>query len=130
MANSNTVQTLLDGHRNVIIQVVGVLDTSNQALTTILDASTLDPAPTDLRIDKITYSISGQLGVQLLWDATADVVAAHLFGYGHVKYKCCGGLTNNAGTGKNGDLLMQTTGWASGVQGYTLLIELVKNGVQ
>lgn len=130
MANVNTQQILVDGHRNVVVQCVGVLDTSNLASTIVVDASALDPIPTDLRIDKITYSISGQLTVQLLWDATADVVAAALTGYGHMKYKCVGGLTNNAGAGKTGGLLLLTTGWASGTQSYTVLIELVKNGVQ
>jgi len=42
MANSFTTQILEEGPRNVVMKLVGVLDTSNQSLTTAVDLSTLN----------------------------------------------------------------------------------------
>lgn len=129
MANVHTEQILLDGDRNVFVKCVGVLDTSNQALIDIVLPASLVPVPTLLRIDEIEYSITDQLSVQILWKATTDVVAVVLAGRGELCAKKQGGLINNAGVGVNGIIRLQTTGWASGTQTYTLLLKLVKQGV-
>lgn len=125
MANATNIQTLLDGERNLVVKVVGILDTSNDAQT-VVDVSALVPAALRVRIDKVTYSISSQLAVNLLWDANTDVPIVSLSGFGHIKAKHSGGLTNNGGTGVTGDVKLTTTGWTSGIQTYTLLIEMVK----
>lgn len=129
MANVFTVQTLQDGPRNVILNVEGVLDTSNLAVTDVVDPTTLNPVATALRIDQVDYSITDQLGVQLLWDATADVTALALAGRGNNTYQKEGGLQNNAGAGKTGKIQIVTTGWASGTQTFSLKLWLVKQGV-
>lgn len=130
MANSFTVQTLLNGPRNVILNAVAVLDTSDLAVTDLATlAGFTGPVPLDWRIDSIQFSTSTQLTVQLLWDATADVVAATMYLAGRFDYVGQQALTNNAGAGKTGTLQVRTTGWASGIQSFTLLIHLVKMGV-
>lgn len=129
MANVTTTQTLQDGDRNVVIHCVGVLDTSNLAATSVATLAGLTPIPTDLRIDRVQYSISGQLSVLVLWDATADVTALALTGQGEVDFNCCGGLTNNAGAGKTGAIQLSTVGWTSGSQSYSVTLHLVKMGV-
>lgn len=133
MANSFTTQVLHEGARNVVIKLVGVLDTSDLGLSTAVDVSTLTcngtrPAPTQVRIDTLEYDMSDQISVQLLWDATADVVAAALAGRGEYYGKRFSGLQNNAGAGKTGNILIKTTGWAAGVQTFTLVLEMVKQG--
>lgn len=133
MANSFTTQILEEGARNVVIKLVGVLDTSDLALTTAVDVSTLTcnstrPAPTQVRIDTLEYDMSDQISVQLLWDATTDVVAVALAGRGEYYGKKFSGLQNNAGAGKTGNILIKTTGWAAGVQTFTLVLEMVKQG--
>lgn len=133
MANSFTTQILHEGARNVVIKLVGILDTSDLALTTAVDVSTLTcdgtrGAPSQVRIDTLEYDVSDQLNVQLLWDATTDVVAAALAGRGENYGKKFSGLQNNAGTGKTGDILIRTTGWAAGVQTFTIVLEMVKQG--
>jgi len=133
MANSFTTQILEEGPRNVVMKLVGVLDTSNQSLTTAVDLSTLNqggygPTPTAVRIDSTDYSISDQLNVQLYWDATTDVVALALVGREDMNFKSFGGITNNSGAGKTGNLLVQTTGYASGTQTYTIVLQMVKQG--
>ena len=134
MANSFTQQLIVDGARNAVIKLSGVLDTSDLALTTAVDVSTLTQggtfaAPSQVRIDHIDYSISDQLEVQLFWDATADVEILPLAGRGRMSFWNFGGLQNNASTGKTGDILIKTTGWASGTQIFSVILELVKQGV-
>lgn len=129
MANAVTVQIEEEGYRNVIVKLTGVLDTSNEALATKVDVSALTPPCTLVRIDHIDYSISDQLEVQLWWDADTDVIILPLAGRGKMDFWHNGGLQNNAGTGVTGDILLVTTGWASGVQVYTIVLDLVKQGV-
>jgi hypothetical protein len=133
MANSFSIQILEEGPRNAVIKLVGVLDTSNQSLTTAVDLSTLNqggtgPTPTAVRIDMVDYSISDVLNVQFYWDATTDVIALALVGREDMNFKGFGGVTNNAGAGKTGNILVQTTGYTSGTQTYTIVLQLVKQG--
>jgi len=133
MANSVTFQTLEEGPRNIIVKVAGVLDTSDYALNTFISAASsnqggLGPVPTQIRIDHIDYSISDQLEVQLWWGATTNVIIMPLAGRGRMSFWNFGGLVNNAGTGKTGDILIKTTGWTSGVQVFSVILECVKQG--
>ena len=126
MANTVTTQTLLDGPRNLVILLTGVLDTSDEARTIKVDVSTLDPAPTKVWVDTIRHLISPGLVVVLDWDATTDVRFAALTGYDEVEACKFGGLTNNAGAGVTGDIYLTTLGWASGTLAYTIILEMTK----
>ena len=126
MANAVTSQTLLDGPRNLVILLTGVLDTSNEARTIKVDVSSYDPAPTKVRVDKIQYSIAGALQVLLDWDATTDVTFAVLSGQGELEACKFGGLQNNAGAGVTGDIYLTTLGYSAGTVSYTLLLEMTK----
>lgn len=133
MANSFTTQILEEGPRNVSVKLVGVLDTSDLALTTALAMSSINQGgsgrtPEQVRIDHIEYVIGSQLTVQLLWDATTDVVAVPLVGSGLSYVRELGGLTNNAGAGKTGTINIKTTGWTSGTQTFLIILRLVKQG--
>ena len=133
MTNSVTFQTLEEGQRNIIVKAAGVLDASDYALNTFISASFsnqggLGATPTQLRIDHIDYSISDQIEVQLWWDATTDVIIMPLAGRGRMSFWNFGGLINNAGAGKTGDILIKTTGWTSGTQVFSIVLECVKQG--
>jgi hypothetical protein len=133
MANSFTTQILEEGQRNAIVKLTAVLDTSDLAITTAIDVTTLNQAgigftPTQVRIDHIDYSISDQLEVQLLWGATTDVVILPLAGRGRLMFWNFGGLTNNSGAGKTGNIKVKTTGWTSGTQVFSVVLEMVKQG--
>lgn len=133
MANSFTTQILEEGPRNVVMKFVGILDTSNLASTLAVDVSTLNcggtlPTPTQVRIDSLEYDVSDQLIVQLLWDATVDVPIVAMPGRGEYQSRQYGGLTNNANSGKTGDINILTTGYVSGTQAFTLILEMVKQG--
>ena len=133
MTNSVTTQILEEGPRNVIVKIAGVLDTSDYSLNTAIDISTLNqggigPTPTQLRIDHIDYSISDQIEVQLWWDATTDVIILPIAGRGRMTFWNFGGLTNNAGAGKTGNINIKTTGYSSGTQVFSVILEMVKQG--
>lgn len=129
MANSVTIQTIVDGAANTIVKITGVLDTSNLTSTTVLDPATLVPVPTQVRIDHVDYSISDQLELRLQWDATTPVDIMPLAGRGRMSFWNFGGLQNNAGAGKTGKILLSTVGYASGTQVFSLILELRKQGV-
>lgn len=126
MANTVTTQTLLDGPRNLVILLTGVLDTSNEARTIKVDVSSYDPVPTKVRVDKIQYSIAGALQVLLDWDATTDVTFVVLSGQGEIEACKFGGLQNNAGAGVTGDIYLTTLGYSAGTVSYTVLLEMTK----
>jgi len=131
MANAYATQIIVDGPRNAIVKITGILDTSNQAQTLAIDLTTLTQGSTQLKpnaacIHHIDYSITDQLEVQLSWDATTQVVIMPLAGRGRMSFKDFGGLQNNAGAGKTGNINILTTGWTSGIQVFTVVLELVK----
>jgi len=133
MANSFTTQILEEGPRNVAVKLVGVLDTSNLSSTAALAMSSINqggygPTPTAVKIEHIEYQIGSPLSVQLLWNATADVVAVALVGSGFSNLKKLGGLTNNAGSGKTGTINILTTGYSSGTAVFTIILRLTKQG--
>lgn len=130
MANVVTIQTIEEGPRNAIIKLTGVLDTSDEALNNKVIVLNLNPIATQVRIDHIDYSISGALEAQLYWDATTPQIILPLAGRGKMSFWNFGGLQNNAGAGKTGNIALLTTGWSVGVQTYSIILELVKQGVQ
>ena len=135
MANSVQIQTLVDSERNLVVKLVGLLDTSNVSLTTLIDpalvaavnASGLNSQqPTKVAIKKVTYDVEDGLAVNLYWDATADVPIWRFVGRGFVMGEHIGFLQNNAGAGVTGKVLYDTDGYSSGSLSFSLLIECIK----
>lgn len=134
MANSVTTQIILDGARNVVVKFEGVLDTSDYALTKIIDITTLsalggrpNQSATKLAIDKITYNVEDGLSVNLFWEgASVDTRIEELTGRGCMKYFHFGGLPNNAAS-PTGSIKASTQGWA-GTLSFSVIIEMHKQG--
>ena len=135
MANSVQIQTLVDSERNLVVKLVGLLDTSNVSLATLIDpalvaavnASGLNSQqPTKVAIKKVTYDVEDGLAVNLYWDATADVPIWRFVGRGFVMAEHIGFLQNNAGAGVTGKVLYDTDGYSSGSLSFSLLIECIK----
>ena len=69
--------------------------------------------------------------VDLLWNASSNVLCktlganGALSSQGYMDFRDFGGITNNAGSGVNGDLLLTTTGHGSGDH-YTIILKLSK----
>ena len=124
MANTISTQVLVDGLKNLVLKVNIVGDGSgDESGTLLIDASAYNA-------DQLTlmhlHGLLNNFTADLLWDATADVRILHVPDYDVDKnFKHFGGLTNNAGAGKTGDILLSTTGLGNGEVG-TLILELQK----
>lgn len=135
MANVTSIQILEDGDRNVVAKLTGKLDTSNVSLTTLLDpatlasvnASTLNPQKaTSLAIETVTFDIQDGLIVGLYWDADVDVPIWYFTGRDKMNMEFTAFLQNNAGTGKTGKILYDTSGYTSGTLTFSLVIQCIK----
>lgn len=137
MANSVNTQVLLDGPRNVVVKVEGILDTSDLASTSIADPASyigMDNTGTrlalDLIVDRIQFSIEDGLECRLAWDASTPTRMVELSGRGTEKYERFGGLMNNSGAGRTGKIMLSTQGWAAPASplSFTLILTMKKQG--
>jgi len=126
MADVVATQTLIDGEENVVMAFTNVSDGTGESAALKVDVSALSGAPSEVRIDKIWFSTSG-MAIRILWDATADV-DAFLLGAdqtGELDFRCFGGINNNSGAGKTGDILFSTVGHSSG-DVYSVVLHMRK----
>lgn len=134
MANSVAIQTLADNRENVILKMVGYIDTADVGSTVLVDPATLNdmgPFPgqkaTALRIKRIEHNIEDTLAVRFYWDASVPLLIGEYAGrheYDAMKY---GGMQNNAGAGKTGKILYDTLGWAASAKlTFTIILHLGK----
>ena len=136
MANLTSIQILEDGPKHVVVKLEGVLDTSDVSSTTLVDPATLsviDPMggnitlASQLRIDKIMYSIEDGLSVNLFWDATSPVRIEELVGRGKMDYFKYQPLYNNSGAGKTGKITYTTEGFVPGSKlSFSVYLAMVK----
>ncbi len=127
MADTVTSTTILDGRREVIIQLTNESDGTGESAVTKVDVSALSPPATSLEIEGIWYSTQG-MSVELHWDATTDVLAWVLPAdqTDCLDFAYFGGIQNNAGAGVTGDLNLTTVGHTSG-DTYNIVLKLKKN---
>lgn len=130
MADAVTTQILQNGPRNAVIKFTDVSDGSGESAVLKVDVSTLSGidgiAPSEVRIVGIDYSLTG-MQVQILWDADTDILAWELTpdADNHIDFDQFGGLKNNSGTGKTGDVRFTTVGASSG-DSYSIILRMVK----
>ena len=131
MADAVASQTLQDGDKSVVMKFTNISDGSGEAAVKKVDVSALQTqsgsgaACTGVTIQCVWYECNG-MSVDLLWDASTDVLAWTLSGYGYFDFRSAGPLINNAGSGKTGDVMFTTTGHASGDR-YTVMLKLSKS---
>ena len=131
MADAVTSQTIIDGERNCVMKFTNVSDGTGESAVAKVDVSALASnaagvACSEVRVLRISHAIVG-MSVQLFLDATSNVLLVELAesSNGHMDFKDFGGLPNNAGSGKNGDILFTTKGHSSG-DTYSITLEMVK----
>ena len=131
MADTVTSQTILDGERNCVMKFTNVSDGTGESAVAKVDVSALaaNAAGTgcsEVRVMRISHAIVG-MSVQLFFNASTNVLIAELAesSNGHMDFKEFGGIPNNAGSGKNGDILFTTKGHSSG-DTYSIVLEMVK----
>lgn len=131
MADAVTSQTIVDGGRTAVMKFTNVSDASGETDVVKVDVSALTSSNgkicTGVSITKLWFWTAG-MSVNVEWDATADVLIATLPAdrEGCYDFSCFGGIPNNAGAGKTGDILFTTTGATSG-DTYTVILEMTKN---
>ena len=131
MADAVTSQTLQDGDKSVVMKFTNISDGSGEAAVKKVDVSALQAqsgsgaACTGVAIQCVWYECSG-MAVDLLWDATTDVIAWTLSGYGYFDFRSAGPLTNNSASGKTGDIMFTTTGAGSGDR-YSIMLKMGKS---
>ena len=131
MADAVTSQTIIDGERNCVMKFTNVSDGTGESAVAKVDVSALTSnaagvACSEVRVMRVSHAIVG-MSVQLFLNATSNVLLMELAesSNGHMDFKDFGGLPNNAGSGKNGDILFTTKGHSSG-DTYSITLEMVK----
>jgi hypothetical protein len=131
MADAVTSQTLIDGERLAIMKFTNISDGTGETAVTKVDVSLLAKnaaglSCTAVSVQKIT-SVSHGMEVRMYWDASTDVP----FFLGTINTNYCndfsgfGGITNNAGAGKNGNIVFSTADQSAG-DTYTVVLEMLK----
>ena len=131
MADAVTTQTIIDGERNCVMKFTNVSDGTGESAVAKVDVSALASnaagvACSEVRVMRVSHAIVGMSG-QMFLDATSNVLLMELAesSNGHMDFKDFGGLPNNAGSGKTGDILFTTKGHSSG-DTYSIVLEMVK----
>jgi len=131
MADAVASQTLYDGERTAIMKFTDISDGTGENKVLKVDVSALNPnaagkACNGVTITKIHASTHG-MEVQIFWDATTDVLCWGVPQNSQYTWDWTqfGGLTNNAGAGKTGDVLFSTVDASAG-DFYTIVLEMVK----
>lgn len=124
MADAVATQTMLAGERKLVMKFTNISDGTGEAAVVKVDMSAISSVYSEVKIDKITYATVG-MSVRILWDATADVMAWEIPAdeSGEVDFCKIGGLTNNAGAGKTGDILFTTLNAGAG-DSYTVILHM------
>tara|TARA_R100000544_G_scaffold24787_1_gene12519 strand:+ start:32 stop:439 length:408 start_codon:yes stop_codon:yes gene_type:complete len=131
MADAVTTQTIIDGERNCVMKFTNVSDGSGESAVVKVDVSALTAnsegtSCSEVRVMRISHAIVG-MSVQLFLNASTNVLLVELAesSNGHMDFADFGGLPNNAGSGKDGDILFTTKGHSSG-DTYSVTLEMVK----
>ena len=131
MADAVATQTIIDGPSHAVLKFTNISDGTGESAVTKVDVSALnasvdgDPC-TSVIIEKIWWQCIG-MKVQILWDADTDLMCIELGENqsGNQDYVAFGGLTNNAGAGKTGDVKFTTIGHTA-ADTYTVILYLRK----
>ena len=131
MADTVTTQTIIDGERNCVMKFTNVSDGTGESAVAKVDVSTLaansaGTACSEVRLTRVSHAVVG-MSVQLFFNASTNVLIMELAenSNGHMEFQDFGGIPNNAGSGKNGDILFTTKGHSSG-DTYSIVLEMIK----
>jgi len=125
MADAVTSQTIEDGGKNLVMKFTNISDGTGESAVAKIDVSALESSPLTgqacnrVSLQRIWFSNIG-MGFKLYWNATANMFICQApkdwsdtwnFSYGMDQLP---GISNNAGGGINGDLLLTTNDHTSG----------------
>lgn len=130
MANAVTIQILEDGPKNLVVKLVGTVDTADVTAADLFDPTAREKMnavaglATRFAVEKIEYSTTAGISLLLLEDATTDVRIAALNGQGEFCFNPP--VLNTEATGVTGKVQYATIGYTSGTQSYMAVIKFRK----
>lgn len=131
MADAVTSQTLMDGERVAIMKFTNISDGTGETAVTKVNVANLAPSAsgkpcTGVTVNKIS-SVCHGLEVRMYWDATTDVpFFLSTINTNYLNdFSSFGGITNNSGAGKNGNIVFSTADATLG-DTYTVVLEMIK----
>ena len=131
MADAVTSQTIIDGVKTVVQKFTNISDGTGESAVAKVDVSALAAGPdgetcTGVSIEKIWWQCIG-MKTRLFFDATSDAFIIELGENqsGYHDYSEFGGIKNNAGSGKTGDVDFTTVGHSS-ADTYTIILKMRK----
>lgn len=134
MADAVASQTLFDGERMAIMKFTNISDGTGESKVLKVDVSALSPSAAGGACDAVTitkiHASTHGMEVQIFWDATTDVLCWGVPQNSQYTWdwEQFGGLINNAGAGKTGDVLFSTVDASAG-DFYTVVLEMTKHYV-
>lgn len=125
MANTVARQVLVNGSKNYVVKYTAVGDGSGEVSASLVNSVTGDMGTANAIMS--VRGICTGCTAQLLFDATTDLFAIGLPQDKdiHFDFHNIGGLINNAGTGKTGDLLITSSSLGAG-DTITLVVKMKK----
>ena len=131
MADAVTSQVVFDGTRTAVMKFTNISDGTGETAVLKVDVSALTgfQGQTCTGVNIVTLdAMTVGMGVDILWDATTDVICYTIGADQFVSFDFArfGGITNNAGSGKTGDIMFTTVGATAGDR-YTIVLEMTKN---
>lgn len=134
MANSVVTQIQLDGPRNVIVKITGVLDTSDVAYAEFINPATLQGIDSSgaikaagLILKHINWSVKEGLALNFFWGGATPTLLAEYVKSGNANYTEFDGLINPRVAGWDGGVGLSTTGYAVGTtMQFTAVLTFVK----
>ena len=131
MADAVTSQTLFDGDKHVVMKFTNISDGSGESAVKKVDVSALESdiygnTCSSVAIEKIWWQCIG-MKVRMFFDATSDAFIIELGENqsGYHDYSEFGAISNNAGSGKTGDVDFTTVGHSS-ADTYTIILKMRK----
>jgi hypothetical protein len=128
MADAVSTQVLKDHASAWAVKLTNISDGTGETNVVKVSANTLvasngDGSTQRLSITKLFWNVSSNR-VNLLWRGTTNTLITTLTGTGYWNLVGEGSmpLTNNAGAGANGDILVTTSGFVAG-SAYTIIME-------
>lgn len=129
MANTINIQTIVDGPRNVIVNVYLASDGSTGDITdsVLIDFSALSGSPTTVKVERVEAVFTGFAGT-LEFDGSTDAPFLHIPDGEFIDYDWCKvkGVPNNA-TAPTGDITLTTLGFATAGDNGSITIYGIKS---
>lgn len=130
MVDAVATQIIFQGDKQIVMKFTNISDGTGESAVVKVDVSTLTSFQGKpciaVQVDKIYATTSG-MDVRMLWDADTDVLimtiptnTSQTF-----NFEDWGGIDNNSGTGKTGDISFTTIGATSG-DSYSIILYMRK----